>query len=200
MTAAPKRLGYEDLVRLGEGRHHEIVAGMLDEKASPSPAHGRAQRSLAGFVGGPFDDEDGRGGPGGWWILTEVEVALAASDIVRPDLVGYRRERLPHPDLERPIRLAPDWICEIVSVSDARRDRVVKADLYAAHGVPFYWLVSPEERVLEAYELERAASGGQGERRKWVRLGAWGDGEVARIAPFEAIELEVGRVFLPRRA
>lgn len=190
-------MGYDDLLRLGEGRYHEVLAGSLEEKASPSPAHGRAQRSLAGFVGGPLDDDDGRGGPGGWWILTEVEVALAADQIVRPDLVGYRRERLPEPDAERPVRVAPDWICEIVSPNDARRDRVVKAALYAEHGVPFYWLVTPEERVLEAYALERATD--ENAQRKWVRLGAWGDGECARIAPFEALELEVGRLFLPRR-
>lgn len=182
-------------MRLGEGRHHEIVAGTLEEKASPSPAHGRAQRSLAGFVGGPFDDDDGRGGPGGWWVVTEVEIALSAHDIVRPDLVGFRRERLPNPDAERPVRVVPDWICEVVSQRDARRDRVVKATLYAAHGVAHYWIVDPDERVLEAYELgpEPATHG----ERKWLRVGAWSDGETARIAPFDAIAIEVGRLFLP---
>ena len=58
------------------------------------PKHSKAQRALGRFVGGPFDDDDGRGGPGGWWIFVEVDVALSVHDIVRPDLAGWRRERL----------------------------------------------------------------------------------------------------------
>jgi Uma2 family endonuclease len=50
----------------------------------------------------------------------------------------------------------PDWICEVTSPSKTRRDRVDKARLYLDAGVPFYRLVDPETRVLEA--LVRDAS------------------------------------------
>src|SRR5579872_4143303 len=33
----------------------------------------------------------GGGGPGGWWIATEVEVLLETEDVVRPDVLGWRR-------------------------------------------------------------------------------------------------------------
>ena len=39
----------------------------------------------------------GRGGPGGWWILLDVDVRLSPHDIVRPDVSGWRRERLADP-------------------------------------------------------------------------------------------------------
>jgi Uma2 family endonuclease len=181
---------FEDLAALGETAFHEVLAGELVKKAAPSPEHGRAQRALGRYVGGPFDDDDGRGGPGGWWILTEVDVELESHYIVRPDLAGWRRERLPNPWGQRPLKVVPDWICEILSPSDERRDRVQKAELYARCGVAHYWMVAPAERLVEAFALENAV---------WVRLGAWGsESPVARIPPFDSIELDVGRVFPPQ--
>ncbi|HHH27508.1 MAG TPA: Uma2 family endonuclease [Polyangiaceae bacterium] len=164
------------------------MAGELVVSPSPLPRHSRAQRALGRFVGGPFDDDDGRGGPGGWWILLEVDVELGPHDVVRPDLAGWRRPRLPSPWDERPVRIVPDWIGEVVSPSNAARDRVDKRRLYAEHGVGHYWIVDPGARTLEALRLDGAS---------WVEVGSFGDGDVARIAPFEAIELDVGRLFPP---
>lgn len=45
--------------------------------------------------------------------------------------------------------------------------------------------------MLEALELRDG---------RWVEIGVYGDEETARIAPFDAIELEVGRLSLPREA
>jgi len=189
MSAPALRLAtFADLATLGDQVFHEVLAGELLEKAAPLPEHGLAQRALARFIGGPFHDDDGRGGPGGWWILSEVEVELATHEIVRPDLMGWRRHTLPSPWGLRPVRVVPDWVCEVLSPSDERRDRVKKAALYARSGVGHYWLVAPGERFIEAFELQHGV---------WVRLGAWQDGERARIPPFEPVELDVSRLFPP---
>lgn len=185
---APRLATFADLIALGDSAFHEILGGAVVEKAAPSPEHGLAQRALGRFIGGPFHDDDGRGGPGGWWILTEVEVELAAHEVVRPDLVGWRRYRLPAPWGSRPVRVTPDWVCEVLSPSDERRDRVQKAALYARAGVGRYWLVAPDERFVEAFELKDGS---------WVRLGAWQDGQRARIRPFEDVELDLSRLFPP---
>lgn len=154
----------------------------------PLPRHSRAQGALSRCVGGPFDQDDGRGGPGGWWILAEVDVRLGTHDIVRPDLSGWRRERLRDPWDARPIDVVPDWVCEILSPSNAAHDRVHKASLYAERGVAFFWIVDPAERTLEAFRLDGSA---------WVRVGSYDDAALARIAPFDAIELEVNLLFPP---
>lgn len=120
-----------------------------------------------------------------------MDVRLSAHDVVRPDLAGWRRERLPRPGNARPIDVAPDWICEIASPSTAARDRATKRALYAKHGVGHYWIVDPSARTLEALEL----SGG-----RWVEVGACDDTAAERIAPFSEIVLEVGRLFLPPEA
>jgi Uma2 family endonuclease len=169
-----------------DGRIYEVLAGNLEAQPRPRPSHGRTQALLAGELSGPFDR--GRGGPGGWWLVIEPDVELDAHNIVAPDIAGWRRERMPVFTDERPIAVRPDWICEVVSPSNRRRDRGPKADLYQRVGVPHYWILDSEERTLEAFENRSAA---------WVRLGAWSDGDSARIPPFDAISLEVGGLFTP---
>ena len=189
-VSAPRLATYDDLLALPEDVHAEVIAGSVRVLPSVLPRHAMVQRALGRFVGGPFDDDDGRGGPGGWWILPEVDVRFGEHDVVRPDVAGWRRPRLPEPWDVRPIDVVPDWICEVVWPSNARTDRITKARLYLEAGVPAYWLVDPETRVLEALLRE-------GER--WVEAGRFGDGDVVAIPPFEAIELDVTRLFPPER-
>jgi Putative restriction endonuclease len=66
---------------------------------------------------------------------------------------------------------------------------VRKVAMFLRAGVTHYWILDPADRTLEAFE----ASAGH-----WLRLGAWTDGGTPRVAPFEAIELEVAGFFLPR--
>lgn len=47
----------------------------------------------------------------------------------------------------------PDMIIEVVSTSTERRDRGVKFEDYAAHGVAEYWIVDPEVKVIEQHFL-----------------------------------------------
>ncbi len=188
---APRLAVYGDLLSYGEDVRAEILSGHIIASPAPLPRHSKTQGAIRRFVGGPFDDDDGRGGPGGWWIFVEVDVRLTPHDVVRPDLVGYRRERLPRPGSVRPIDVVPDWICEIASPSTAALDRVGKRALYARHGVPHYWIVDPEARTLEALELS-------GDR--WLEVGAYDETAIASIPPFAELTLEIGRLFLPRDA
>ena len=178
---------YADLVALPPDVRAELLDGEIRTAPAPMPRHSKPQRALGHFIGGPFDDDDGFGGPGGWWIFVEVDIA-PGEDVVGPDLAGWRRERLREPDVG-PIGVVPDWVCEVVSDSNAAHDRVTKRRLYAMHGVRDYWLIDPEARILEALVLEQG---------RWVESGSFDEKAVARIAPFEAVELQVGRLFLPK--
>ncbi len=190
-TPAPKLATYENMLALPEGVRGEVIAGELVTTPAPLPRHAKVQGAARRFLGGPFDDDDGHGGPGGWWIFVEVDVALGRHDIVRPDHAGWRRERLPRPGSVRPIEIVPDWVCEVLSPSTAARDRVAKRALYARAGVAHYWLIDPDVRVLEALALRDGA---------WLEVGFYDDSATARVPPFEAIELAIGRLFLPKDA
>jgi Uma2 family endonuclease len=68
---------------------------------------------------------------------------------------------------------------------------MTKRALYARAGITHYWMIDPDARVLEALALRDGT---------WVDVGVYDDTATARIPPFDAIELEVGRLFLPREA
>ncbi|MGH7436386.1 MAG: Uma2 family endonuclease [Polyangiaceae bacterium] len=181
---------YANLLALSEDERAEIADGRIVFLPPPLPEHGFLQVALGALVGGPFQLDHGRGGPGGWWILSEVDLQLSEHRVVRPDLAGWRRERLPGPWGNRPIRVVPDWICEVLSPSKPAHDRVWKRRIYAQHRVEHYWIADPAARTLEALRLDR-------ESGQWHETGAFDDDSVARIAPFEAVELAVGRLFPP---
>jgi Uma2 family endonuclease len=184
--AARRPATWEDLLQTpDDGRVYEILDGQLESSPRPLPRHGRTQARLAATLG-PFDSGDG--GLGGWWLIIEPEVRLAPHQIVVPDLVGWRRERMPRVPQGRPIDVVPDWVCEIVSPNDRGRDRVRKANIYLKSGVPHYWILDPGARTLEAFAAREGA---------WVRIGGWTDGDSPRIAPFEAVEIDVGGLFTP---
>ena len=185
---AHKPATYEALLALPEHKKAEIIAGVVQERLGSSPRHSKTQGALRAFIGGPFDEDDGFGGPGGWWIFLEVDVQFSPHDVLRPDLTGFRRTRLSDPD-ERPFTVIPDWVCEVISPKAARHDRVAKRCLYAEHGVKHYWLVDPETRTLEALELREGV---------WMEVGVYDEESVVRIRPFEEVELPVGRLFLPK--
>jgi len=167
-------------------RFHELIAGELIEKAAPSGEHGSAQSGVVGAVHGPFQRPPGRGGPGGWWIATEVEVMFESHEIVRPDVVGWRRERCPVRPTGIPVTVKPDWICEVISASNATDDTVKKLRLFQRLAIPHYWLVDPRDATLTV--MRWSAEG-------YVTLVRAERGEIVRAEPFEAIEIAVGVLF-----
>jgi Uma2 family endonuclease len=177
----------DDLWAIPEAeRFHELVGGELIQKAAPTGEHGDAQAGVVGAVRPPFQRKPGSGGPGGWWIATEVEILLSSGDVVRPDVVGWRREQCPERPIGTPVKMRPDWICEVVSPSNATDDTVKKLRLYHRVNLPYYWLVDPREATLT---VMRWTPDG------YVTLTRAERGEIIRAEPFEAIEIVVGTLF-----
>src|SRR5918994_1136860 len=120
--AAPvkPRATYDDLLQVPPHRVAEIVDGELHVSPRPASRHALAASLIGSDLVGPF--HQGRGGPGGWWILFEPEVHLGG-DVVVPNVAGWRRARLPEfPDTPA-FTVAPDWVCEVVSPGTERLDR-----------------------------------------------------------------------------
>ncbi len=178
----------EELAVLREqGRAVELVDGEIVEKAMPLPEHGAAQTKLGALLDGFNRKGGGPRGPGGWWIMSEVEVLYAATgEAFRHDLLGFRRDRLAERPKGMPVRERPDWVCEILSPTTARIDLVKKQRTLHAHGVPYYWIVDPEHETLTVLRLAETA---------YLRILDAGVGDVVRAEPFEATELSVAELF-----
>ncbi|MGH9332846.1 MAG: Uma2 family endonuclease, partial [Vicinamibacteria bacterium] len=80
-------------------------------------------------------------------------VILGRDRQVQPDLLFVSRERKELVTFKE-VAGAPDLAVEIVSPSTKKADRVVKSAAYADSGIPWYWIVDPNERTLEEYQLE----------------------------------------------
>jgi Uma2 family endonuclease len=175
-----------DLQSLLPERAAEIIDGEIVDKAMPSFAHGSAQARLSGALFAFQGPPGGPRGPGGWWLASEVDVEYESHQVYRHDAAGWRRDRAPQMPSGRPVRLRPDWVCEILSPSNAANDTIKKLRVLHKHGIPNYWLLDPDAGTLRVL---RWTSGGYLEV-----LSATAD-ETGRAEPFEGVELHLPAVF-----
>ncbi len=178
---------YAELEALPENLTGEIINGQLYTQPRPANRHALAGSNLGGELYSPY--HRGRGGPGGWWILDEPEIHfIRDTEVLVPDLAGWRRERMPRLPKDQRIQVVPDWVCEILSPSTARKDRMTKMPVYARYGVPYLWLVDPLARTLEAFALREG---------RWTVMGQFQDQAIVSVQPFQEIGLELDALWEP---
>ncbi|NOT10220.1 MAG: Uma2 family endonuclease [Methylococcaceae bacterium] len=169
---AIKLATYQDIIDLPENMVGELINGYLETHPRPAPKHAVASSSIGAELVSPF--QKGRGGPGGWWIIDEPECHLAAHVLV-PDLAGWRKQRMPALPETVWFEITPDWVCEVLSPSSTRLDRMIKMPIYAELGVSYLWLVDPLLQTLETYQLHDT---------HWLLIGSYTDDQPVTIAPF----------------
>ncbi len=90
--------------------------------------------------------------------LGEVDTEKALITLTRndyePDICFWRKEVADDFDDDTMQHPAPDLVVEILSKSTAKRDRGIKSEDYAAHGVREYWLVDPLRQTVEQFRLD----------------------------------------------
>lgn len=184
----PRRATYADLEVIPPHKVAEILNGVLHVFPRPAPRHAYAASAVGMEIGAPFSR--GKGGPGGWRILDEPELHFGPEDdkdIVVPDLAGWRLERMPILPRTAYFRVAPDWVCEVLSPSTEKIDRMEKMPLYAREGVRHAWLIRPKSHTLEVYR--------RGPDGLWVLLACYTDNAIVRAEPFQEVELELSALW-----
>ncbi len=188
MAAPARRLAtLDDLLEAErEGVACEIVDGELVQKAMSDHEHGGVKFVISGYLADPFNRRGGGGRPGGWWLANEVDIAFDAENVLRPDVAGWRRDRVAVMPREWPTTVTPDWVCEVLSASTARRDLGTKRDTYHRARVGHYWVVDRNSRVLLVY--------------RWTEVGyalvlTGGETDTVHAEPFGAVGIYVGRLF-----
>jgi Uma2 family endonuclease len=174
-----KDANYADLCAVPDNFVAEILDGDLYASPRPSSPHAVAAGALFRKLGGPF--EDGENGPGGWRFIIEPEFHFG-TDVVVPDIAGWRRERMPTVPNVAYFTLAPDWLCEVLSPSTDAIDRRKKLPIYAREGVRHVWLVNPLRQMLEVLRLES---------QRWSLTATHEADAKVSAEPFDVIELEL---------
>ena len=175
-------LTYEDYVLLPNDRNrYEILEGELSVTPAPSTKHQSASANLFKLLSRHIDDRNL-----GKLFYAPIDLILESTSVLQPDLlfVSSVRQRI---ITEKAIEGVPDLVIEILSPSTSRTDRVTKAQIYARHSVPAYWIVDPDEESIEIYLLEVDG----------YRLAATLQGKTPMFAPpFKELEIAARDVFL----
>lgn len=175
---------YQDVLEAPPNQVAELIRGTLHTHPRPRTTHARASSRL-GMALGQFDRGSRPGEPGGWIILFEAELHLGG-DILVPDIAGWRRERLPELPDDPFLRVAPNWVLEVLSPSTEALDRSQKMPIYAMQGVTHAWLVNPAEQTLEVFRLDGPT---------YRLLATHAHDAVVRAEPFEALELHLSELW-----
>jgi Uma2 family endonuclease len=134
-----------------DGNRYELIEGELFVSRAPGIPHQRIVYNLLMALGTYLlRNPLGMLIPGPGVIFSELSGVI-------PDLVFVRQERQPEIAAGERVMGAPDLVIEVVSpgAENARRDRVVKRQLYRKYGVQEYWIVDPEQRAVEVYRRQR---------------------------------------------
>jgi Uma2 family endonuclease len=173
---------YEELLALPEDVIGEIMEGELVVTPRPAPLAAVTKAALAAELSRATAESAGRHG---WWIFEEPRLRLGTNLLI-PDLAGWRRQRMPKKSDKKLFELPPDWACEVLSPSTAVIDRTRKVRLYASYGLCWLWVVDPPHRTVEVLWLEGD---------EWVVVGAFGGDDKAHIAPFDSIEIQLSALW-----
>jgi excisionase family DNA binding protein len=174
---------YEDYLKIPEepGYRFEILEGVLVKEPSPSIHHQRLSRELGRQLMPFFDDFD----PEGELFFAPLDVTLTNINVVQPDILfvsGARKEIMRKERIDG----SCDLVIEIMSLSDRRKDRLRKMEIYRKAGIPHYWLVDPEENTLEAFSLRNGS---------YTLVIAGGPGDEFTHPEFPGLDLDLDRVF-----
>ena len=136
-----------DAMPYGDGNRYEIIEGELFVSTSPGLTHQMVLTNLIIRIGNFL-----QANPIGT-IVAGSGVILSNFSGVIPDFVFFSREQRDTIVKDDRLHGPPALMVEILSPGSAnvRRDRVVKLQLYAKHGVPEYWIVDPRKMTIERY-------------------------------------------------
>jgi Uma2 family endonuclease len=81
-----------------------------------------------------------------------------------------------------PVTIVPDWVCEVLSPSTERLDRVERLAVYAREGVAHVWFVNPTARTLEVPRLEKG---------RWLLVATSGNDAMVSAEPFEGTAVDL---------
>lgn len=80
----------------------------------------------------------------------------------------------------------PDLAIEVLSPFNIETDTVDKFALYEKHGLPWYWIIDPDEKTATCYELREG---------NYVLVAQGRSAEVVRFGPFAGLEIPLAEIW-----
>lgn len=170
-----RRVEYESLVERGllDESRVELLSGTLVEMSPQGPLHAEVVTRLAERLIRDLPRA----------VQTRVQSPLALSDDSEPEpdlaVVPAGDYRQAHP--------AQDLLVIEVSETSLEKDRGVKTALYAAAGIPEFWIVNIPAQTIEVHRQPSAG--------RYTTIVCLGRGDAVAPAAHPAIRIAVGDLF-----
>jgi Uma2 family endonuclease len=178
-----KKFTYRDYLELPEepGYRFEVLEGVLVKDPSPNVAHQRVSRRLQRIL----EDYLWKADPEGEIFDAPLDVTFHDTTVVQPDLFYVSGEQK---QIIKDTRIddAPALVVEILSSSTNRKDRLQKMQIYQKVRVQHYWLVDPDEKTIECFQLI-------GDLYALVSAGM--DGDVVEPPGFPGLSIELNALW-----
>lgn len=125
-----------------DGVRRELIAGEIVVSPSPTTPHQRMASNLFLALHSARPDQQ-------WDVFAVPVDVFLGDDVLVPDVqvaprAAYQRDG---------IHVAPALVVEVRSPSTARRDEIIKREIYQRAGVPSYWLVDPDVPAVTVREI-----------------------------------------------
>ena len=173
---------YADYARLpDDGNRYEVIDGEVLVTPAPTPRHQHVLATLL-IALRPYVEREGLG-----VVLPDVDLLFVTGQFLRPDLV-FVPDAARGGITDRGVEEPPGLVVEILSPTSSSIDRVKKPRRYGDFGVPEYWVVDPEERVVWTWRFAE----GQAEPARVAARVSWRP-EGSR----EPLVLELEELFRP---
>ncbi len=148
-----------------DGQRYEVVHGELLVTPAPRPWHQVVLQRLLLAIGTYLERT-----PVGLVLLSPADISWDAQTLVQPDLFVAAL----------PEARALEWasirslllVAEVLSPATARHDRFTKRRRYQEAGVPLYWIVDADARVVEQWTPDAAVPEPVADTLYWAPAGA----------------------------
>lgn len=176
---------YEDYLKFEFEEMVELIRGKLFRMSpAPRPNHQVIEGNLYRVIANYFVDKP-------------CQVFMAPTDIILP-VENRKREKsntVVQPDIcvicntwlieDTGVFGSPDWIIEILSPHTRKKDLQDKYSVYEECGVVEYWIVMPEEKLIECFVHEDG---------KYQRINSFLPGDIISPRQFPDLHLDVAEM------
>jgi Uma2 family endonuclease len=178
-TQVHKMMANEFLALPVSNLHHELING--EEIMSPAPTgnHQRGVFRVAKLVE--------RLAPNGEVLFAPVDVYLDDENILQPDVLWIASGSACTWFKDKYLRGAPDLVVEIFSPGTVRNDRKDKFRLYEKFGVREYWMLDPDEKLLDIWQLQNG---------RFMLVDVFGPGDACQSPLLGAVDMSA--IFPPQ--
>jgi Uma2 family endonuclease len=127
---------------------YELINGIIMKKAAPKPIHQEISSELEFAIKLFLKNNDI-----GKMYHAPIDVFFDDENQTQPDILFIKKDREFIIDKQEGIMGAPDLIVEILSPGSYKADKIDKKNLYERFGVKEYWIIDPNNKVVEAFVM-----------------------------------------------